>query len=220
MIINVNGIDLFYEKTGSGEPLIMLHGNGETHEIFDRAVPILAEHFTVYRIDTRGHGQSGPVSEYHYGDMAEDVRCFIEELGLESPVLYGFSDGGIIGLLLASGYPTLLSRLIVSGANLNPRGIKLRWLCLLRLAYCLSRKPKMKLMLKEPDITRDTLGKIDIPVTVLAGSKDIVSQSHTEKIAEGIRDSDLKILQGHDHGSYIVHKTEIAHLILDVCKKG
>ena len=57
------------------------------------------------------------MSEFHYSDMAEDVKCFIEALKLEKPVLYGFSDGGIVGLLVVSTYPGLLSRLIVSGAT-------------------------------------------------------------------------------------------------------
>lgn len=85
MQIKVNNINLFYTCQGVGEPLIMLHGNGEDHTIFDEAVELLSEHFTVYAIDTRDHGQSDKVNELHYGDMAEDVRCFIEELHLEKP---------------------------------------------------------------------------------------------------------------------------------------
>ena len=101
MKISVNGIALHYEKSGEGRPLILLHGNGETHAIFDKALPLLAARFTVYAIDSRGHGESEGADAYHYADMKEDVRCFIQELKLEKPVLYGFSDGGIIGLLLA-----------------------------------------------------------------------------------------------------------------------
>ena len=115
--IKVNNINLFYTCTGSGSPLIMLHGNGEDHTIFDEAVALLSKHFTVYAIDSRDHGQSDKVDELHYDDMAEDIRIFIEELGLEKPILYGFSDGGIIGLLLAIKYPELLSKVIGSGVN-------------------------------------------------------------------------------------------------------
>lgn len=53
MDIFVNGIKLHYEKTGSGAPLILLHGNGESHEIFDEAIPLLAPHFTVYAVTAR-----------------------------------------------------------------------------------------------------------------------------------------------------------------------
>ena len=54
MVIGVNGIQLYYTKTGQGRPLIMVHGNGEDHTIFDEAVGVLKEHFTCYCID--GHG--------------------------------------------------------------------------------------------------------------------------------------------------------------------
>ena len=63
MIVHCNGIDIFYEVRGSGAPLLMLHGNGETHAIFDEAADLLARYFTVYTPDTRGHGASSPVSE-------------------------------------------------------------------------------------------------------------------------------------------------------------
>ena len=56
MVIGVNGIQLYYTKTGQGRPLIMVHGNGEDHTIFDEAVGVLKEHFTCYCIDSRGHG--------------------------------------------------------------------------------------------------------------------------------------------------------------------
>ena len=85
--IKVNNLNLFYTCTGSGAPLIMLHGNGEDHTIFDEAVALLSKHFTVYAIDSRDHGQSDKVNELHYDDMAEDIRIFIEEVGLEKPIL-------------------------------------------------------------------------------------------------------------------------------------
>ncbi|MEG0513956.1 MAG: alpha/beta hydrolase, partial [Clostridia bacterium] len=105
MLCHVNEIKLYYEVSGIGTPLLLLHGNGENHKIFDKAIPLLSEHFTVYAIDSRGHGQSDAVSQYHYDDIAEDVKCFIDKLKLKNPVFYGFSDGGIIGVLLAAKYP-------------------------------------------------------------------------------------------------------------------
>ena len=124
MILAVGAVELFYEKQGKGRPLILLHGNGEDHHIFDESVDALAKEWTVYRPDSRGHGQSSPVREFHYQDMAEDIISMIEELQLVRPCLYGFSDGGITGLLIAAQRPDLLSGLIISGANLNPKGLK------------------------------------------------------------------------------------------------
>ena len=124
MYVTVNGVRLFYEKSGSGRPLVMSHCNSMTHKIFKSAVKVLEKHFTVYCPDTRDHGKSDKVRNLHYEDMAQDMFEFITQLGLEKPVFYGFSDGGITGILLASAHPGLLSALIVSGASLNPGSTK------------------------------------------------------------------------------------------------
>lgn len=215
MKVNVNGVSLYYEKSGVGRPLIMLHGNGETHNIFDKAIPLLAARFTVYAPDSRGHGESSPVESYHYDDMMEDVRAFIEALALEKPVLYGFSDGGILGLLLASKYPTLLSGLIVSGANTRPTGIRDGWLKFFTLLNRRVHDPKIEMMLAEPHITAEMLQGIPTPTLVLAGGHDMVKRSDTEWIADNLPNSTLRILPLHGHGSYIVHRRKIAKLILD-----
>lgn len=218
MMCHVNNMDLYYEVSGTGAPLIMLHGNGETHKIFDKAIPLLAEHFTVYAIDSRGHGQSGAVTEYHYDDFAEDIRCFIDELKLEKPVLYGFSDGGIVGLLLAIKYPQLLSKMIISGTNTTPQGIRTGWLRLFKCINAIVKDPKITMMLTEPNITAEMLQRIVTPTTVLAGSRDMIKRSHTEYIADSIPDSKLFILPGEGHGSYVLHNKKIANLILDAVK--
>ena len=218
MICHVNNINLYYEKSGTGRPLILIHGNGQTHKIFDKAIPLLAERFTVYAIDSRGHGQSESVVEYHYDDFAEDIRCFIEELKLQGTILYGFSDGGIIGLLLAARYPQLLSQIIISGANLSPDGIRTGWLKLFKCINAIVKDPKMTMMLTEPNITEEMLSSIIIPTTILAGSHDMVKQNHTKYIADSIPNSKLHILKGEGHGSYVLHSTKIVKLILEAIK--
>lgn len=56
MYITVNNMNLYYEVVGSGTPLVMIHGNGESHDIFDKAVEVLSKHYTCYLPDSRGHG--------------------------------------------------------------------------------------------------------------------------------------------------------------------
>ncbi len=210
----VNGIDIFYEKMGQGEPLILLHGNGETHEIFAEAAEKLAQKYTVYLPDTRGHGRSGKVAEYHYEDMARDVYCFIKVMGLEHPTVYGFSDGGITGLLLAARYPGLLKKLVVSGVNARPEDVKRPVLWMMKLFYALRRKPLIKLMLTEPNITDEQLAAIDVPVEVTAGSRDLIKQSAMLDICRKIPNATFTLFEGEDHGSYIVHSTKIADHLL------
>ncbi len=146
--------------------------------------------------------------------MARDVIGFIEQEGLNDVVLYGFSDGGITGLL-ATAACRRITALIVSGENLTPRGVKLSLMLTLRLIYCFKRDPKIALMLKEPDISFEDLKKITVPALVLAGGKDVIKESETRRIAVSIPGATLRILEGERHGSYIVHSEKIAGIIRD-----
>ena len=212
MIASVNGINLYYEVRGNGRPLILLHGNGEDHTIFEEAADVLSKSFACYLVDSRGHGKSTPVKEYHYADMAEDMIAFMEELDLNDTVFYGFSDGGIIGIL-ASMKTDRITDLITSGANLTPEGVDDKLKLLIRVMYFFSRSGKLKLMLEEPHITKNDLSAIKARTLVLAGSKDAVKESETIQIAEGIPNATMQILDGETHGSYIVHSRKIADLI-------
>lgn len=219
MVQHVNGIQLFYEVTGSGRPLIMIHGNGEDHTIFNEAAELLKDRFTVYLIDSRDHGQSTKVNDLHYSDMADDLLVFLNDLDLNDVTYYGFSDGGIIGLLLAQKTDRI-SRLIVSGANMTPDGVK-GWLkAVIKVMYFFTKDSKLRMMLNEPHITSGELAAIKVPTTVMAGSKDLVTRRETEAIAAAIPGSKLRILDGEGHGSYIVHKTKVAELILEETAEG
>lgn len=217
MKITVNGMELFYEVTGQGRTLILVHGNGEDHHIFDQLVNVLKKYFTCYCIDSRGHGKSSKTSIYSYQMMAEDIMAFIKKLELTDVVYYGFSDGGIIGLLVAS-QSNLISDLIISGANIEPKGLKNHIYYLMRVAYIIKRDPKIKLMLEQPHINHYTLQKIKARTLVLAGSKDMIKESHTIEIAHNISNSKLLILPKEDHGSYIINSTKLAPIILSFIK--
>ena len=214
MTVNVNGIDLYLEMKGKGRPLVMVHGNGEDHTIFDEAVDILEADFLCVCPDSRGHGQSERVREFHYGDMAEDMVCLLEELDLRDVVFYGFSDGGIVGLLAASRCPRITT-LIVSGANVTPKGVRTRVRTMFRLSYLMKKDPLVRLMLEEPWITDEVLAEIRARTLVLAGSRDMIRETETRHIAETIPGAELRILDGEDHGSYIVHSGKIAGIIRD-----
>lgn len=217
MILKINEIDLFYEKYGSGHPIILVHGNGENHNIFDKIIPMLSDYFTVYAVDLRGHGKSSKINEYNYQDMADDIICFVKELQLKNPIYYGFSDGGIIGLLIASQHQNLLSHLIISGANTCPHGLKNKWYYLFKLIYLLTRDKKMEMMLTQPNISKEELEKITIPTLVLAGSNDMISEDNTKEIAQYIKNSTLNILEGETHSSYVVHSPKLFDLIKSFC---
>ncbi|MFV0329106.1 MAG: alpha/beta fold hydrolase [Dysgonomonas sp.] len=100
MKIEVNNIILNYIKEGAGKPVILLHGNGEDHHIFDKLIVKLKQNFTIYAIDSRNHGESQMTDDYSYETMAEDIYQFIQKLSLKDVSVIGFSDGAIISILL------------------------------------------------------------------------------------------------------------------------
>ena len=214
--VDVNGVSVFYEVRGSGPAMVMIHGNGEDHTIFDKAASALEDRFTIYLPDSRGHGRSSPVDEYHYQDMADDLDAFVRVLGLERPIVVGFSDGGIIGLKYASQHPDGLSRLFACGANSNPDALKGMWAWMLR--HRRDVDPKERMMLTEPHITAEDLSEISVPVSVVVGSRDCIRRSDTEFISSSIRDSETIVVPGSDHCRYIYDGT-IAGIVIDVMSR-
>ena len=112
-------------------------------------------------------------------------------------------------------YPKLLSKIIVSGANINPKGLKAKWIILFKVMYLIKKDSKVKMMLEEPNISIEMLNKIEIPTVVLVGSRDVIKENHTKLIVDNIKNCKLQILDGEDHGSYIIHNGKIANIILE-----
>jgi len=213
MFIKINGIYLFYEVQGNGKPFILLHGNLESHKIFDVLMGELSKNFTVYAIDSRDHGQSTRTNKVSYDQLTEDVASFIRELNLDKPLLYGLSDGAIVGLLLASRYPDLLSKLIASGPNSSPDTIRKGWLISIKISYFLMRKDKLRMMLEEPHIIAEDLKKIKVPTLVLAGEREFATDEDLRFIAKNIPNGTLKVLKGENHSSYAVHSPKLYQII-------
>jgi Predicted hydrolases or acyltransferases (alpha/beta hydrolase superfamily) len=205
MYINCNGVSLYYEVSGQGAPIILIHGCTETHRIFDMLVPQLEKDYTVYAVDTRGPGSSEKVKELHYDDMAADYAAFIKALGLENPTVIGFSDGGIISLLLAIKHKDSIGKAIACGPNLTPDGNKPKVQKWFKWLYIFSRSKYFKLMLTEPNISLDELKKIDIPIHVIGGERDMIKTEHMLEIAENIKGATYEQIAGSSHGGYIVH---------------
>ena len=218
-LVRVNGVCLRYAAAGSGAPVILVHGNGESHDLFETQISQLtAAGCRVYAPDSRGHGASEPVREYHYADMAEDMFQFIQALGLSSPALYGHSDGGIIGLLLALSHPGALSALAISGTNLSPAGLIPDFLRECREINERAPDPLLTLMLTEPCIDPKALAQITIPVLVTVGEHDLILPSETETIVSHLPNARLAVVKGADHGSYIHHSGIMGELLLDFLK--
>ena len=95
---------------------------------------------------------------------------------MKNVTYYGFSDGRIIGIILAAKYPSLLKRMIISGANTNPKGLKWYVVWYFSILNKFKKDLLIELMLNEPNITKEQLRAINIPTLVLAGQKDCVRE--------------------------------------------
>ena len=121
MDITLHAVDV-----GAGKPLVLLHGNGESSEYFTHQLAVFPASRRVIAVDTRGHGQSPRgTAPLTLAQLAEDLREMLDQKGIEKADLLGFSDGGNIAMLFALKYPERVDRLILNGANLYPRGVKL-----------------------------------------------------------------------------------------------
>lgn len=215
----MNGQHLLYAVRGpeEGKPVVIIHGNGGSHRsMLTQAKELALAGYRVYSPDSRGQGANPPLDEYHYRDMAEDSFQFIKALGLGKPALYGWSDGGIIALMIEMMHPGTLSLAAISGANLCPDcgpGFEefKKWILE-------QGTPLALMMLEEPDIKPEELRSIPCPFLVTAGSEDLISEEHTKLIADNIPDSELVILKGETHSSFIKKSPKMGRLLMKFLK--
>ncbi|MBQ7725626.1 MAG: alpha/beta hydrolase [Clostridia bacterium] len=198
-----------YSESGKGFPLILLHGNGEDHAVFAKQISSFAEHFHVYALDTRGHGKTPRgTAPFTISQFAEDLAGFMDAYGIDKAHILGFSDGGNIAAVFAIRYPQKVEKLILNGANLEPRGVKRRYQIPIELSYkfwsCFSKnhpkaKPKAEmlgLMVNDPFISIKELAKIRCETLVIAGTRDMIASSHTRLIAQHIPHARLTFIKG------------------------
>src|SRR4051794_27174973 len=125
--LHVNDIDMWRAEFGpwDGKPVIMVHGGLANSNYFGRVIPYLVdEGFRVVAVDSRGHGRSTRSAQpYSYELMESDVVGMMDALHVRKADLVGWSDGGIIGIVMAIRDPERLNRVFAFGANTVPEGL-------------------------------------------------------------------------------------------------
>lgn len=224
----VNGIRLYYEIYGTGEPLLLLHGNNSSIAAFHRQIPELAKKYQVIALDSRGQGNSTADStRLTYELFADDTAAFLDFLGVASANVLGWSDGGNIGLLLAMRHPRKVKKLASMAAVLynDDTSISPKLNALLRQQLAEMKNQGMaesdmnyrlkNLLLIEPHIQPDSLTKVTVPVLVMAGENDIVKREHTVLIAKKLPGSTLKIFKKAGHEAPTEVPEEFNRTVLD-----
>ncbi|CVH78435.1 3-oxoadipate enol-lactonase 2 [Coriobacteriaceae bacterium CHKCI002] len=204
-------IELHCEETGDGEPLVLLHGNGEDGTYFAHQIAHFSQRFRVLALDTRGHGKS-PRGEapFTIRQFARDLLAFLDARGIERAHLLGFSDGGNIALVFALAHPERVGKLVLNGANLNTRGVKRSVQVPIELGYRMARlfaglsakaranAEMLGLMVNDPNVAPEELAALTAPTLVIAGENDMIREDHTRLIAERIPNARLAFVPG-DH---------------------
>jgi pimeloyl-ACP methyl ester carboxylesterase len=117
---DVNGIHLYYEIHGTGQPLILLHGGLMSGETFGPMLPALAANRQVITVDLQGHGRTADIDRpIDTRLMAGDIAALIEHLGLDKPDLMGYSLGGGVAFWTAVQHPELVRRLVLVSTNMR-----------------------------------------------------------------------------------------------------
>lgn len=221
----------FYIEKGQGDPVILLHGNGENYTYFKNQIDVFAEKYRVYALDTRGHGKTPRGdSPFTIRQFADDLLGFMNEHHIERSHLLGFSDGGNIAMVFAIRHPERVDRLILNGANLNAGGVRRSTQIPIEIGYRIAKRFSNKsdsarlnsemlgLMVNDPNVDSKELKRISAKTLIIAGTKDMILESHTRLIAECIPDSRLTFIRG-DH--FIANKKpdEFNRVVLDFLKE-
>ncbi|MFA5972178.1 MAG: alpha/beta hydrolase [Lentimicrobiaceae bacterium] len=218
--IRVNGIDMYYEIYGQGEPLLMIHGNGGSINSFINQIPYFSKNYKVIVADSRAQGRSEDLQDsLSFEMMADDFSTLLDSLHIDSCNVLGWSDGGINGLLLAIRHPEKVKKLAITGANLWPDSTAIsaadyKWgLSFYDTLVKMPQTPDIAKTLKlvkldtfQPHITTEQLHQIKCPTLVIGGDHDIILPKHTLLIAESIPGAYLWILPNSSHGTLIDYK--------------
>lgn len=208
---NIHGHRIYYAVRGSGPTLVFLHGGGDSGEhSFARQLDVFSEHHHIVAPDQVGQGRTPDIpGALSYTAMMEDTAELLRVLKLRRVDVVGFSDGGILGLMLAVRHPELVRRLVISGVNIAPEGLRPEDLEELRATQI--PKPKTideklaHLWFTSPTETELNLGllaNISQPVLLISGDRDAITLEHTLKIFHALPDAQLCVLPGTDHATF------------------
>ena len=236
--VNVLGHPTWYTVQGSGEEtLLLLHGGMSSSSLLlDSIGGRLSASTRVAAFDRRGHGRTADTSEaFHYESMVDETIAVIEHIG--GPVhIVGWSDGGIVGVLLGLRRPDLIGRLVLIGANFH-------WNALRYLGFDAARNqdpaavagPKLTaayaevspdgpdhwpvfiaktldMWCTEPELSVADLSRVTVPVLLMSGDDD-VPLGHLFEFFAALPEAQLSIVPGASHALPLEHPREVVGVI-------
>jgi len=209
-----DGVTLYYEVYGTGEPLLMVHGNGGSISDLRKQIAYFRKRYMVIAMDSRDHGRSGDSAEaLTYEKMTDDQAALLDHLKVGPVNVLGWSDGGIEALLLGIRHPAKVKKLVAMAANLNPTADAFSPEVLALIKTMMAEVPPavrdtpdgrrslkvMGMMLVEPNIDPKALEGITAPTLVLAADHDVIRDEHTIDIYHHVPNSQLAIFPNATH---------------------
>jgi len=208
------GVRLYYEVYGAGEPLLVIHGNGNSIGGMAAQIAYFREHYQVIAMDSRDHGRSADSpEEITYEKMTDDLAALLDHLKLGPVNVLGWSDGAIEALLLGIRHPAKVKKIAAMAANLNPTEEAVYPEVIGWVKQGLAALPETQedtphagrvrkvtaMMLQEPHIDATALEAITAPTLVLAGDHDVIRDEHTLEIYHRLPNSQLAIFPNATH---------------------
>lgn len=203
---------IYYEITGQGFPLFLLHGNGGSGKYFEKQVPEFSRFFKVFTIDSRGHGRStNNSSSLSFDQMAKDLHSIMEQEHITQADIVGFSDGANLAMVFAKKYPEIINRLVLNAGNTVVQGVKfpiriattIEYICLKILALfskkIQQRQLILRLMMKDIGVSKSDLHQLSAKTLVIVGKYDIITRAHSKYLAKEIPNASFVSVpkQGH-----------------------
>ncbi len=232
---NIRGFKMYCETYGSGQPLLMIHGNNGNISTFKRIIPYFADHYKVIVADGRSQGRSYDAKDsLTFEMMADDYASLLDQMHLDSADVIGWSDGGINALLLAIRHPNKVKKLVASGANLwpdstaiDPKIWNLEKERYNQLKNNTRRSPVEKEIWKfflldwdQPHIPVASLQKIKCPSLIMGGDHDMIRQKHLELIYKNIPKANFWIVPNSGHGTLFEHRRKFMYNADDFFKSA
>jgi pimeloyl-ACP methyl ester carboxylesterase len=207
-----DGVKLYYETRGEGEPLLLIHGNGGNIASLWKQIDYFKRTYKVIAMDSREQGSSGSSpGPLTYEKMADDLAALLDHLRIESAHVLGWSDGGINGMLLALRHPRKVKKLAAMAPNLNPKGMhpeaEAFWKGYVgsitpqaRTTPEGARKYKvLEIVLSQPNIKPSELARLTAPTLILAGDHDMITAAHAALMFEALPNGQLAVFPNTTH---------------------
>ncbi|OJV63087.1 MAG: hypothetical protein BGO41_10305 [Clostridiales bacterium 38-18] len=205
-----DGTNHHIELYGNGTPIILLHGNHQSSQIFMRQIHLLSSDFRVISVDARGHGSSEHGSLPLSLDLlAEDIIEIAHQLSLSRFGIIGFSDGANIALKVGMKAPDRITGLFLISPNYNEKGLKARFrvplkslirlLTPFKMLFLIGRfQEKLNLMMEKLTLDKTAL---TMPILIVSGRRDIIHAHHHESLANQLANATYTQLKHMGHFS-------------------